>query len=162
MSDAALRQHILALLKGGQAHMTFDDAIADFPPQFMNAHPPNVTYTPWHLLEHLRITQFDILEYVRNPDYVSPEWPKGYWPSPDAQADLAAWDKTVQSFRADLQAMCDWVADPKNDMLTPLPHGYNGHTLFREAVLIADHNAYHIGELGILRQVIGAWPKGHQ
>ena len=142
--------------------MMFDDAVANFPAEFMNINPPNVPYTPWHLLEHLRITQWDILEYSRDPKHVSPEWPKGYWPAKDAKADQATWDQTVAQFREDLQAMCDLVADADNDLFTQIPGGEAGHTLLREAVLVADHNAYHIGEFGILRQVMGTWPNNHR
>jgi hypothetical protein len=156
-TDRALREHVLALLDGHQAHMTFDDAVDDFPMNLINTRPPNVPYTPWHLLEHLRITQWDILEYTRDPKHVSPQWPEGYWPARDAQADEAKWNETIRQFRADLDAMKAIVADPNTDLFTPIPHGYGGHTVLREALLIADHNAYHIGELGILRQVMNAW-----
>lgn len=158
-TDQALRKHVLALLDGGQAHMTFDDAVANFPMSLININPPNVPYTPWHLLEHLRISQFDILEYVRNPSYVSPEWPIGYWPAPSATTDAAGWQRTIDLFNADLRAMRALVADPQTDLLAEIPHGYGGHTILREALLVADHNAYHIGELGILRQVMNAWPE---
>jgi hypothetical protein len=158
-TDKTVRAHVIALLDGHQAHMTFDNAVADFPPALINTCPPNVTYTPWHLIEHLRITQADILEYTRDPKYVSPEWPKGYWPSPDAQADMAMWNETIRQFRSDLGAMKAIIADPNTDLYRPIPHGYGGHTVLREALLIADHNAYHIGELGILRQVMDAWRK---
>jgi hypothetical protein len=159
MSDKALRNHVISLLNGRNAHMTFDDAVANFPAAHINTRPPNVSYTFWHLIEHLRITQWDILEYSRDPKHVSPNWPVGYWPPTDAQADSAQWDETIRRFRADLAAMKTIVADPKTDLFAPIPHGYDGHTILREALLIADHNAYHIGELGILRQVVGNWGK---
>ena len=158
-TDKALRDHVIALLNGRQAHMTFDDAVADFPPALINTKPPHVPYTCWHLIEHLRITQWDILEYSRDPKHVSPDWPVGYWPAQDAQTDLAGWNETIRRFRSDLEAMKAIVADPNTDLFTPIPHGYGGHTVLREALLIADHNAYHTGELGILRQVMNAWPK---
>src|SRR5690606_545015 len=145
MSDATLRDQLLALLKGGNAHLTFDDAIADFPPAAMNQQPPNVPYTPWHILEHLRITQWDILEFVRNPRHVSPEWPKGYWPAPDATTDVAGWQATIDAFRADLAAVQEIVRDPSIDLSAELPHA-PGYTYIREVLLVADHNAYHIGE----------------
>jgi hypothetical protein len=157
--DEILRKHVLALLDGGNAHMTFDDAVADFPMDKINEKPPNVPYTPWHLVEHLRIAQWDILEYARNPDHVSPEWPKGYWPDRGTKADAAAWERSIQQFRDDLAAMKALVKDPATDLYSPIPHGYGGHTILREALLVADHNAYHIGELGILRQVMEAWVK---
>lgn len=158
-SDKALRKHLLTLLDGRGAHMSFDDAVADFPPEFINVKPPNVPYTPWHLIEHLRITQWDILEYTRDPEHVSPDWPVGYWPSQDTLADEAAWNDTIRRFRDDLKALKVIVIDANTDLYTPIPHGYGGHTVLREALLVADHNAYHVGELGILRQVMGAWGK---
>ena len=158
MSDVEiLREYLLKLLDSKLAHMPFSQAVADFPEDKINSRPPNVTYTFWHLLEHLRITQWDILEYTRDPKHVSPQWPEGYWPARDAQADEAKWNETIRQFRADLDAMKAIVADPNTDLFTPIPHGYGGHTVLREALLIADHNAYHIGELGILRQVMNAW-----
>ena len=158
-TDEALRKHVLALLDGGQAHMGFDDVVADFPPDKINAYPPNVIYTPWHLIEHIRITQHDILEYVRDPNYVSPDWPVGYWPERSAKTDRAGWQKTIDQFQKDLSDFRAIVADSKTDLVAPMTHGVPGHTILREALLIADHNAYHIGELGILRQVMDAWPQ---
>ncbi len=156
-NDEVMRQQLLALLKGGHAHMNLSQAVADFPPGHYNTNPPNVPYTPWHLLEHLRIAQWDILEFVRNPEHVSPDWPGGYWPAPDEQADQARWQQTLNEFEADLQALQEMVADPTTDLLAPLPHAPD-YTIFREILLVADHNAYHIGEFGILRQVMGTWP----
>ncbi len=155
--DQTVRDHLLSLLRGRNAHMNFDDVVADFPLDQINVKPPNVSYTPWHLVEHLRITQWDILEYVRNPQHVSPEWPVGYWPAPDAAADEAAWGRTIEQFRRDYRDIEALVTNPDTDLYTPIPHGYDGHTILREVLLVADHNAYHIGELGILRQVMGAW-----
>jgi hypothetical protein len=157
-SEQGIRKHVVSLLRGRGAHMDFDAAVADFPLGHINTYPPNMLYTFWHLLEHLRITQWDILEYVRDPKHASPPWPEGYWPDPDAQADEAAWHETVRQFHSDLQAMIDIVNDPKTDLLTPIPHGYDGHTILREALILADHNSYHVGELGILRQIVDAWP----
>jgi hypothetical protein len=137
--------------------MTFGEAVAQFPREHMNTYPPGVPYTPWHLLEHLRIAQWDILEFMRNPAYVSPDWPQGYWPSREAQTDEAGWKRTVTSFRADLQALQNLVADPATDLMKQLPHG-TGQTILREILLVADHNAYHIGEFAILRQVMQTWP----
>ena len=156
--DAVLRQHVLNLLRGGQASMTFDDAVADFPMDRINEQPPNVPYTPWHLLEHLRITQWDILDFVRNPNYTEMKWPDAYWPAPDATADEAAWNETLRAFRADFAAVCALVTDPTTDLYATIPHG-DGQTILREALLVADHNAYHTGEFAILRQVMGTWPQ---
>jgi hypothetical protein len=138
--------------------MTFDDAVADFPDRAMNLRPPNVGYTPWHLLEHLRITQWDILEYVRDPvGHVSPEWPLGYWPAAEATATRERFQATITAFRADQGALRALAADPEKDLLAVLP-GTPGHSVLREIRVIADHNAYHIGEFAILRQVMGTWP----
>jgi uncharacterized damage-inducible protein DinB len=153
---ASLREHLLYLLKGGGAHLDFDKAIANLPVELRGAKPPGVPHTPWRLLEHLRIAQRDILEFTRKPRHVSPPWPDGYWPAGDAPPDDRAWDRSVAAFRADLQAMQDLVADPATDLFTPLPHG-EGQTALREALLVADHNAYHIGQLVVVRRLLGAW-----
>lgn len=155
--DDALREQLLALLSGGHAHLDFDQAVADFPMEQINTPPPNVPYTPWHLLEHLRIAQWDILEFIRNPDHVSPDWPAGYWPARDERADAARWHQTIEDFRADLQALRDLVADPDTDLTAPLPHAKD-YTVVREILTVADHNAYHVGEFAILRQIMGTWP----
>jgi uncharacterized damage-inducible protein DinB len=153
---ARLREHLLYLLKGGGAHLNFDKAIADLPAELRGAKPPGVPHTPWRLLEHLRIAQWDILEFTRNPRHVSPPWPEGYWPDGDAPPDDGAWDQSAAAFRADLRAMQDLVTDPATDLFTPLPHG-EGQTALREALLVADHNAYHLGQLVVVRRLLGAW-----
>ena len=153
---ARLREHLLYLLKGGGAHLSFDKAIAGLPAELRGAKPPGVPHTPWRLLEHLRIAQWDILEFTRNPRHVSPPWPEGYWPADDAPPDDGAWDRSVAAFRAGLRAMQDLVADPATDLFTPLPHG-EGQTALREALLVADHNAYHLGQLVMVRRLLGAW-----
>src|SRR5437870_5365390 len=126
------------------------------PARLRGAKPPGVPHTPWRLLEHLRIAQWDILEFTRDPHHVSPPWPEGYWPASDAPPDDGAWDRSVAAFRADLRAMQDLVADPATDLFTPLPHG-EGQTALREALLVADHNAYHLGQLVVVRRLLGAW-----
>ena len=155
-SDQVLRQQLLALLRGGNAHMTFDQALAGFPVKHINTRPFQVPYTPWHLLEHLRIAQWDILEFVRNPGHISPDWPEGYWPAQDTQATPRQWEEALVTFRADLQAVMEIVKNPETDFFNPLPHAL-GYTIFREVLLVADHNAYHVGEFAILRQVMGTW-----
>src|SRR2546423_5608588 len=154
--DQSLREHLLYLLRGGGAHLDFDAAIADLPADLRGARPPGVPHTPWRLLEHLRMAQWDILEFTRNPRHVSPPWPGGYWPVGDAPPDDGAWDRSVAAFRTDLQAMQDLVADPATDLFTPLPHG-KGQTALRDALLVADHNAYHLGQLVVVRPLLGAW-----
>jgi hypothetical protein len=159
-ADSVLRDQLLALLRGGNAYMPFDPTIADFPDAYMNTCPPNVPYTPWHLLEHIRRAQRDILDFIRNPHYVSPEWPKDFWPAPDDHADRARWDETVRSFHQDLTDLEALVQDPNSALTDPLPHAA-GYTLFREVLLVTDHNAFHLGEFAILRQVMGTWPPAH-
>jgi hypothetical protein len=159
MNDASLREHLDYLLAGGGAHLTFDQAVADLPPALRGVRAPGTPHTAWRLVEHLRIAQWDILEFSRNPKHVSPDWPAGYWPPTDAPPDDAAWDRTLAAFRADLAAMRALVADPKTDLFARLPHG-DGQTVLREALLVADHNAYHLGQLVMLRRTIGAWDGG--
>jgi hypothetical protein len=155
----ALREHLLYLLRGGGAHLDFEKAIAGLAPELRGARPAGQPHTPWRLLEHLRIAQWDILEFSRNPKHVSPAFPEGYWPQGEAPPDEAAWERSVAAFRADLQAMQDLVANPATDLFTPLPHG-EGQTILREALLVVDHNAYHLGQLVLLRRLLGAWSEG--
>jgi hypothetical protein len=157
-NDQVLREQILQLLTGRNAHYTFEDAVADFPMEAINRRPPNVAYTPWHLVEHLRIAQWDILEFMRDPDHISPEWPKGYWPDPQAATNPAGWQQSLDRFRADLAAVESMVRDPELDITAELPHAA-GYTYLREFLLVADHNAYHIGEFAILRQIMSTWPE---
>ena len=152
----ALREHVLYLLREGGAHLDFDKAIAGLPDKLRGARPDGVPHTPWRLLEHMRIAQWDILEFCRNPKHVSPKFPDGYWPKGDAPPQSAAWDASVKSFRADLKAMQDLVADPATDLFAKIPHG-DGQTILREALLVADHNAYHLGQLVVVRRLLGAW-----
>jgi hypothetical protein len=152
----ALRKHLIELLKGGSAHADFESAVAEFPVARAGDKPPGAPHSAWQLLEHLRIAQWDILEFSRNPKHVSPKWPEGYWPESGSPSTKAAWSKSVRSFRADLNAMTDLVSDPASDLTAPFPHG-DGQTLLREALLVADHNAYHIGQLVLLRQLLGVW-----
>ncbi len=160
-TDQTVRDELLFLLRGGHAHMPFAAAVADFSPEHYNTCPPNVPYTPWHLLEHLRITQADILEFIRNPRYEYLNWPDDYWPARDAQADAAAWQRTIAGWQADNQALQAIVADPATDLYTPLAHG-EGQNILREILVVSDHNAYHIGEFAIQRQVMSTWPPGHK
>ena len=153
---AALREHVLYLLRGGGAHLDFEKAVAGLPPELRGVRPAGLPHSPWRLLEHMRIAQWDILEFSRNPRHVSPPFPEGYWPEGDAPPDAGAWDRSVAAFRADLRAMEALVADPASDLFTPFPHG-QGQTLLREALLVADHNAYHLGQLVVLRRLLGAW-----
>ena len=144
------------LLKGGGAHLNFEQAIAALPQDLRGTKADGVPHTPWRLLEHMRICQWDILEFSRNTEHVSPDFPDGYWPETDGPPDVEAWNKSVEAFRADLQAMIDLVANPGTDLFAPIPHG-DGQTILREALLVADHNAYHLGQLVFLRRCLGAW-----
>jgi hypothetical protein len=154
--EETLRKHVLELLHGGHAHLRFDKAVAGLPPKLRGARPPGLPHTPWRLVEHMRIAQWDILRFSIDPGHVSPEFPRGYWPEGDAPPNAAAWNRSVGAFRADLKAMMDLVADPKSDLFTPFAHG-QGQTLLREALLVADHNAYHLGQLVTVRRQLGAW-----
>lgn len=157
MNEQALRDHLIWLLSKGHAHLTFDEAIGGLPVELRGAKTPHSSHTPWRLLEHLRICQWDILEFSRNADHVSPDFPGGYWPTGDEPPTDTAWDDCATQFRADLQAMQDLVADPSTDLFETLPWG-DGQTVLREALLVADHNAYHLGQLVMLRRALGAWP----
>ncbi len=154
--DQSIREHVLYLLEGGGAHLDFERAIAGIPVSMRGAKIENIAHTPWRLLEHLRICQWDILEFSRNQDHVSPTFPDGYWPSEDAPPAAESWDHSVSLFRKDLQTMIDLVSDPHTDLLALIPHG-DGQTILREALLVADHNAYHLGQLVFLRQCLGIW-----
>src|ERR1700746_896016 len=145
-TDQALREHILYLLKGGGAHLSFDRAIAGLPVKLRGGRPRGLPHSPWRLLEHLRIAQWDILEFCRNPKHVSPKFPEEYWPKGDAPPDDAAWEHSISALRADLRAMQDLVNNSATDLFAAIPHG-EGQTILREALLVADHNAYHLGQL---------------
>jgi hypothetical protein len=156
-----LRDQLLELIDGQGAHLPFEAAVAGFPDQAINERPPNVPYTPWHLLEHIRIAQRDILEYIRDRAYLAPSWPEEYWPAGDATATPGQWTATIAGIRADQQALRDLVADPATDLVATIS-GTPGHTILREVRLVGDHNAYHLGEFAILRQVMGTWPAGRE
>jgi hypothetical protein len=160
-SDQSLREHLLYLLGGGGAHADFERTIADFPVELSGLKPGGLPLTAWRLLEHLRICQWDILEFSRNGKHVSPKWPEGYWPVGDAPPDAAAWGKSVQAFRDDLKAMQALVRSSSTDLFARIPHG-DGQTILREALLVADHNAYHLGQLVLVRRLLGAWPGDSQ
>ena len=155
--ERAVRDEVLFLLRRGNAHMSFDEAVADFPLERSNERPPHVPYSSWQLLEHLRITQRDILDFIRDPDYRAGAWPDDYWPAPDATTDAAGWARTLADFRADATALAALADDPERDLHAAIPWG-DGQTLLRELLVVADHNAYHLGEFAILRQVMGTWP----
>jgi hypothetical protein len=160
MMDSAnvVRQQLLDLLRGGNSHMGYAEALAPFPHALINTLVPNTDYTPYRLLEHLRIAQWDIVEFVRNPNHVSPPWPAGHWPPPGHVATPADWEQSLAAFWQDLHAFQALVADPATDLFADLPHA-PGYNVLREVLVLADHNAYHLGELALLRHVIGAQPE---
>ena len=156
--DRALREHVLYLLDGGGAHAKFDEIVAGIPAKILGQKPADLPHSLWMLLEHLRIAQWDILEFSRNPKHTSPKWPEGYWPKTEAPTTTAAWNASVKKFRQDLKAMQDLVNDPKTDLFARIPWS-DGHTILRESLLLADHNAYHLGQMLDVRRLLGAWPE---
>lgn len=162
MNDTAVRNAALGNIAGGQAYMTLDDAIAEFPAEHYNTRPTNVPYTFWHILEHIRITSRDIVDYSVADTYREPEWPRDYWPAPDATADEAAWTATIDAIRDDLSTLRTMVENSGTDLGSLARHadGNQKHTLLREILVLTEHNAYHLGEFAILRQVMGVWPIG--
>jgi uncharacterized damage-inducible protein DinB len=154
--DQDLRDHLVKLLEGGGAHLRLDEAIGELPAELRGAKAPGLPHTVWQLLEHLRIAQRDILEFSRNGDYTSLKWPDDYWPDNAAPPDAAAWEASVEAVHRDLKAMEDLVADSQTDLFAKIPWG-EGQTILREAMLVADHNAYHLGQVVSVRQALGAW-----
>ena len=155
-NDQPVREHVLKLLEGGQAHATFDAAVKGLPAELRGKRPRGAEHSPWELLEHMRIAQRDILEFSTDSKYTAPNWPDDYWPESPKPPNDSAWAKSVRAFNADLDAMRKLVADESTDLYAPIPHG-DGQTILREALLVADHNAYHIGQLVLVRRLLGAW-----
>ena len=155
-SDAALREHVVNLLTGGHAHATFEQAVKGLPAELRGKVAKGAEHSPWQLLEHLRLAQWDILDFSVNAKYEALKWPNDYWPKEKAPADEKAWDKSVRAFKKDLKAMVALVEDEKTDLFAKIPHG-DGQTILREALLLADHNAYHVGQLVLVRKMLGAW-----
>jgi hypothetical protein len=151
-----VREQVIKLLQGGQAHLTFDDVIKDFPAKLRGVKPDGAPHTAWQLLEHMRIAVWDILEFSRDAKHVSPPWPQGYWPKTEKPPGDEAWKKSIAAIKKDLAAMQKLVENPKTDLYAKIPHG-TGQNILREALLVADHNAYHIGQLLLLRRMLGAW-----
>lgn len=154
--DRHLRQNLVYLIAGGGAHAKFDKVMKDIPPDLRGAKPANFPHSAWMILEHMRIAQWDILEFSRDKKHVSPKWPEGYWPKTHGPDSAAAWNKSIQQFRSDLQAMIELVENPKTDLFSKIPWG-DGQTILREALLVADHNAYHLAQIVDVRRMLGAW-----
>ena len=151
--NQTLREHLLSLLRGGNAHLTFQDFVGDFPSELCDREVDGVPYTPWQVLEHMRIAQWDILEFSRDDSHQSPEFPSGYWPKPSELGNATFWSETIEKFQADLKRMEELIADPATDLFAPIPHG-NGQTVLREALVLADHNAYHLGVLAVMSRIL--------
>jgi len=155
-NNSALRDHVVYLLKEGGAHLGFEGAIKGLAVSMRGKKPKGAEHSPWEILEHLRLAQWDILEFSRDPNHKSPTWPDGYWPATQEPPNARAWTKSVLAFQADREAMCELVADESKDVVAQIPWG-SGQTILREALLVADHNAYHLGELVVVRRLMGAW-----
>lgn len=156
MNDRKLRQHLLYLLKGGGAHVSFEQVIKGIPAKLRGARAAGLPHTIWMLLEHMRIAQWDILEFSRDRKHVSPPFEAGYWPKTEAPPSTAAWNKSIAGFKKDLKAMQELVANPKTDLFAEISWG-DGQTILREALLVADHNAYHLGQMVDVRRALGEW-----
>jgi hypothetical protein len=155
-TDQSLREHLLYLLRGGGAHVGFDAATQDLAAELRGKRPNGTPHSPWEILEHMRIAQWDILEFARDPKHVSPDWPGGYWPKDPAPPNDDAWVRSIESFKTVLEEMCELVQSKSTDLFANIPHG-TGQTIIRGALLLADHNAYHLGELVLVRRLLGAW-----
>ncbi len=156
MSNEDLRNHLVDLLKSKDAHVDFETTIANFPIDEINTRIPNIPYTPYQVVEHMRLAQWDILEFSRNPNYIPLKFPEGYWPGKEFTANENDWNKSLEAFRKDLQQLIDLVKDESTDLFAPIPHG-SGQTILREVFLTADHNAYHLGQLVLMRRSLGVW-----
>jgi hypothetical protein len=155
-NETLLRKQLVTLLTGAEAHADFEAAIKNLPEELRGKRPKGAEHSAWELLEHLRIAQWDILEYAINPKHESPKWPEGYWPALPTPADAKEWDKSVRNFRKDLKRLCNLVSDKSTDLYAKIPHG-EGQTILRQALLTADHNAYHVGQIVLVRKLLGAW-----
>ena len=154
--DQILRDLLVNLLTVGNAHMSFDEAVKNYPMEYVNTYFPNGEYTAWHLLEHIRFAPNDILEFIVNPDYEDKNWPRDYWPARDAKASQEDWNRTISMYHKDRDSLVDIINDPSRDLYTPFPWG-SGQNIIKEIMTVSDHTAYHIGEFGIMRQVMGTW-----
>ena len=156
-SQAMLRAHVLKLLRSGSAHADFERALKDLPVTQRGAKPAGAPYTIWQLVEHLRIAQLDILQFSRDANHKSPKWPDEYWPKMQSPPNEAAWDVSVEHCRRDMEDFEDMIADSANDLLRPIEDAPEGQTLLREALLLADHNSYHIGQIVLMRKLLEQW-----
>src|SRR5215813_2087869 len=152
-NDQSLRDQLISLLNGGNAHLSFDDFVKDFPVEKCGQRIEGLPYTAWQVLEHMRIAQWDILEFSRDANHVSPKWPKGYWPNVDEVGSADLWNETVRKFRDDLKQMAELVSDPATYLFATIPHG-TGQTILRESLVLADHNSNHLGALILMSRIL--------
>lgn len=155
-TDASLREHLVDLVSASGAHVDFEDAVADLPADCRGTRPAGLPYSPWELVEHMRLAQWDIVEFSRGPGHDSPPWPDGYWPADPHPPDDRSWQRSIRVFQRDREQMIELVRDPNRDLHEPFEWG-DGQTLLREALLVADHTAYHVGQLIVVRRLLGAW-----
>jgi len=160
--DREVRSQLVSTLESGHNHMSLAEATRAFPASAINARLPRVPYSVWHLVEHIRLTQRDMLDYMTSASYEEPAFPEGYWPGKKARATPAHWRQSLARFHEDLETVIELVRDPARDLFAAVPNSAGRHTFFRCCLVIADHNSYHIGELAIGRQVAGLWPKGRK
>jgi hypothetical protein len=158
MDEKLLRDYLRRVLTWHEAHVDWMKVVSGVPEKLRGKRPKGAEHSLWELLEHMRLATWDILEFCRDDKHASPKWPEGYWPKKPAPPNPGAWDKSVHALQKDLEAMGRLVADPKTDLLAPIPHG-DGQTILREVLLLADHNAYHLGQLVIVRRLLGCWPE---
>jgi hypothetical protein len=156
VEEAKLRKHLLEFLSGRGAHADWKASLRGVPAKLRGVRPSGIPHSLWELLEHMRIAQWDILEFSSDAGHVSPDWPTGYWPVSPEPPNETAWDKSVKAFGRDLEAMKKLVANKKTDLFAKIPHG-SGQTILREALLVADHNSYHLGQIVTVRKLLGDW-----
>ena len=159
MNDSILRKELVALLCGKQAHATVEQALADLKPELRNVRPEHGEHSVWEDFEHMRLVQEDILRYTIDQNWVSPPFPDGYWPKPSEPVTEEGWEKSVAAFFADLDELIELAQNPDVDLTAEIPHGEGGHTYLREILLVADHNAYHLGQIVQTRKALGDWGK---
>ena len=157
-ADAAIRDHVARLLDWEDARVGFDKAVADVPAPMRGVAPPGLPHSIWQLVEHIRLAQHDILDFSRNPKSQEMKWPDDYWPGSAAPASDAAWKKSLARVRADRKALQALAADRSIDLTAPIAHGA-GQTVLRELLLVADHTSYHLGQLVLVRQLLGIWKR---
>jgi DinB superfamily len=155
-NDKSLRKHLVSLLKDDGAHVGFEGAVRNMPFELQGKRPKDADHSPWQVLEHLRIAQWDILEFSRDPKHRSPKFPEGYWPDSPKPPGKDSWEKSADGYRADLKTMIKLIENESTDLFSKIPHG-DGQTVMREALILADHNSYHLGQLVLLRRLLGAW-----